>query len=126
MGRFAGIDVYLHTTFVLLLVWLAAIHWTSGDGLAAMLSGVAFMVALFGSVLLHEFGHALAARRYGIGTRDITLLPIGGISRINRVPEKPSQELAVALAGPAVWDPERCLWGFRVRFPRMDARQIGH
>lgn len=102
LGKFAGIDVYLHTTFVLFLVWIAAMHWMRGHDLDAMLSGVAFMIALFGSVLLHEFGHALTARKYGIGTRDITLLPIGGISRIERMPDVPSQELAVALAGPAV------------------------
>jgi Zn-dependent protease/CBS domain-containing protein len=102
LGRFAGIDVYLHTTFVLFLVWIAAMQWMSGHDFDSMLSGVAFMIALFGSVLLHEFGHALMARKYGIGTRDITLLPIGGVSRMERMPDVPSQELAVALAGPAV------------------------
>ena len=102
LGRFAGIDVYLHTTFILFLVWIAAMHWISGHDFDTVLSGVAFMIALFGSVLLHEFGHALTARKYGVGTRDITLLPIGGVSRMERMPDVPSQELAVALAGPAV------------------------
>lgn len=102
VGKFAGIDVYLHTTFLLFLVWIAAMHWISGDGFDSMLLGLLFILALFGSVLLHEYGHALTARKFGIGTRDITLLPIGGISRIERVPDTPSQELAVALAGPAV------------------------
>ena len=102
LGKFAGIDVYLHATFVLLLVWIGLIHWMTGHSLEAVLSGIEFMLALFGSVLLHEFGHALTARTFGIGTRDITLLPIGGISRIERMPEKPWEELVVVLAGPAV------------------------
>lgn len=102
VGKFAGIDVYLHTTFVLFIVWIAAMHWMSAHSFATMLSGVAFILTLFGSVLLHEFGHALTARKFGIGTRDITLLPIGGIARLERMPDQPSQELAVALAGPAV------------------------
>jgi Zn-dependent protease len=74
----------------------------AGHNMETMLTGIVFMLALFGSVLLHEFGHALTAKAFGIGTRDITLLPIGGISRIEKVPDKPRQELAVALAGPAV------------------------
>jgi Zn-dependent protease/CBS domain-containing protein len=102
VGKFAGIDVYLHATFILLLVWIALMHWMGGHNVETMLSGIAFMLALFGSVLLHEFGHALTARAFGIGTRDITLLPIGGISRIEKMPDNPRQELAVALAGPAV------------------------
>jgi Zn-dependent protease len=102
LGKFAGIDVYLHATFILLLVWIASMHWMAGHNLETMPAGIAFMLALFGSVLLHEFGHALTAKAFGIGTRDIALLPIGGISRIEKMPEKPRQELAVALAGPAV------------------------
>jgi Zn-dependent protease len=102
LGKFAGIDVYLHTTFIFLLVWIALMHWMAGHNTETMLAGTVFMLALFGSVLLHEFGHALTAKAFGIGTRDITLLPIGGISRIEKMPEKPRQELAVALAGPAV------------------------
>jgi Zn-dependent protease len=84
VGKFASIDIYVHATFILLLMWIAVMHWMAEHSVAAMLSGVVFMLALFGSVLLHEFGHALTARAYGIGTRDITLLPIGGMSRIER------------------------------------------
>jgi Zn-dependent protease/predicted transcriptional regulator len=102
LGTFAGIDVYLHLSFVLLLGWLGFIYWTRGAGFLSMLEGLIFILALFSCVVLHEFGHALTAQRYGIKTRDIILLPIGGVARLERVPEDPRQELWVALAGPAV------------------------
>jgi Zn-dependent protease/CBS domain-containing protein len=102
LGKVAGIDVNIHVTFTLLIAWVLLTHWFTGQTLGAALSGLAFVIAIFGCVLLHELGHALAARRFGIGTRDITLLPIGGVARLERMPEKPLQELWVALAGPAV------------------------
>ena len=102
VGRFAGIDVYIHSTFFLLLGFIGLTNWLAERSLAGTLEGVGFMLVLFGCVLLHEFGHALTARRYGIQTRDITLLPIGGLARLERMPEDPRQELRVALAGPAV------------------------
>jgi Zn-dependent protease len=102
VGRFAGIDVYIHSTFFLLLGFIGVANWLAERNLAGTLEGLGFILALFGCVLLHEFGHALTARRYGIKTRDITLLPIGGVARLERMPEEPKQELTVALAGPAV------------------------
>lgn len=102
LGRILGIDVYVHVTFLLLLGFIGVAHWLPGQSLTAAFTGVAFFVCLFLCVLLHEYGHALAARQYGIATRDITLLPIGGVARLERMPEKPAQELVVALAGPLV------------------------
>src|SRR2546425_243200 len=102
LGSFAGIRVYLHWTFVLLLGWILFSHLGRGHDWAEAWTGVGFIIALFGCVLLHEFGHALTAKRYGIRTQDITLLPIGGIARLERLPENPRQELWVTLAGPAV------------------------
>jgi Zn-dependent protease/CBS domain-containing protein len=102
LGRILGIDVYIHFTFLLLLGFVGLAHWLPGRSLEAALTGMLFFAGLFICVLLHEYGHALAARKYGIATRDITLLPIGGLARLERMPDKPSQELVVALAGPLV------------------------
>jgi Zn-dependent protease len=102
IGRIAGIDVYVHATFLLLLAWVAVSHYSENQRLADAAYGLFFITTLFGIVVLHELGHALTARRFGIRTRDITLLPIGGLARLERMPEDPRQELLVALAGPAV------------------------
>lgn len=102
VARIAGIDVYIHATFVVVIAWIALLHWNESHSVSAVVEGVGFILALFGCIVLHEFGHALTARRYGIRTRDITLLPIGGIARLERMPEEPLQELWVALAGPGV------------------------
>ena len=102
LARVAGIDVYVHATFVIVVAWIGLVYWNQSQSLAAVVEGVGYILALFGCIVLHEFGHALTAARYGIRTRDITLLPIGGLARLDRMPEVPIQELWVALAGPAV------------------------
>ena len=98
----AGIDVYMHGTFLILLAWVGVSHYLQRHRLADAAAGIVFTLALFAIIVLHELGHALTARRYGIRTRDITLLPIGGVARLEQMPEDPKQELLVALAGPAV------------------------
>lgn len=102
IGTFAGIGVYIHPTFLILIFWILFVYWTIGHNLETVVSGLLFTLALFVCVVLHEFGHALTARRYGIGTREITLLPIGGVSSLERIPEEPGQEFRVAAMGPVV------------------------
>src|SRR3954469_7433848 len=94
VARIGGIDVRIHVTFLLLLAWIAFRYYGQG-GAAAAAYGLLFVCALFFCVLLHEFGHALAALRYGIRTPDITLLPIGGVARLQRMPDNPIEELVV-------------------------------
>lgn len=100
-GSIGGIRIRIHVTFLLLLVWLGAAFWHEG-GAAAAANGLTYILLLFLCVVLHEFGHILTARHFGAETVDVVLLPIGGVARMKSIPEKPSQELAVALAGPAV------------------------
>ena len=98
----AGIDLYVHGTFLLLIAFLAFNDVVAGKGVAAIVRGTLLILAVFTTVVLHEFGHALTARRFGIRTKDITLLPIGGIARLERMPDKPREQLLVSAAGPAV------------------------
>jgi Zn-dependent protease/CBS domain-containing protein len=96
-----GTAVRIHLTFFLLLAFVAVVGWRAG-GAPLAIDQLIFIVLLFVCVVLHEFGHVFAARAYGIRTSDVTLLPIGGVASLERMPEKPGQEIVVALAGPAV------------------------
>jgi Zn-dependent protease len=97
----AGTAVRIHLTFFLLLAFYGWVGWRQG-GAQGAIDLVVFIGLLFVCVVLHEFGHVFAARAYGIRTSDVTLLPIGGVASLERMPEKPGQEIVVALAGPAV------------------------
>ena len=101
IATIAGTQVRVHVTFALILAWFWWMHYQIG-GVPAAWEGVLFILAVFACVVAHEFGHAFAARRYGIRTPDITLLPIGGLARLERMPEEPRQEFVIAVAGPAV------------------------
>ena len=102
IGRVAGIDIRVHLTLLLLLAWIVGTYVLAGAGLRGTIFGVLLMIAVFATIVVHELGHALVARHYGYRTRDIMLLPIGGLASLEHMPERPSQELAVALVGPAI------------------------
>ncbi len=101
IGRFGGTAVKIHVTFLLFLAWIGFSAWQH-QGAAAARDSVLFIVLLFACVVLHEFGHILVARHYGIATPEVTLLPIGGVASMQRMPDDPAQELAIAIAGPLV------------------------
>lgn len=139
LGKVFGIELFVHGTFWLLPLFVLFSGMADGDGLAAVGTDVALVFAIFACVALHELGHALAARAYGIGTRDITLYPLGGIASLERMPENPGREIAIALAGPAVnvviagalfsgfvgaaflttWTPSEQISGFDLFFSRV-------
>jgi stage IV sporulation protein FB len=101
IGSIAGTAIRVHFTFVLFLLWIFVASWASG-GPAAAWNGLVFMLLLFACVLAHEFGHILVARAFGVPTPDVTLLPIGGVARLARIPEAPGEEFLIAIAGPLV------------------------
>ncbi|HTX34741.1 MAG TPA: site-2 protease family protein [Bryobacteraceae bacterium] len=102
IARIDGVELRIHLTFLVLIAWLVVSYWITGKSLHSMIAGVGFILALFACMLLHEFGHVLAARQFGIRTRDVTLLPIGGLARLEHMPEVPSHEAWIAASGPAV------------------------
>src|SRR5215471_9639061 len=101
IGSIAGTQVRVHVTFLLFLVWIFAESWAQGGADAAW-AGLAFLLLLFACVLAHEFGHIFTARAFGVATPDVTLLPIGGLARLERIPERPIEEFLIAIAGPLV------------------------
>ena len=102
IGSYAGIKVFIHWTFWIIIAWIFMMQFRIGHGWIDGLGRAIFILALFACVVLHEFGHALTAKKYGIPTQDKMLNPICGVASLNEMPDKPTKELAVALAGPAV------------------------
>ena len=102
LGKIVGINVFIHWTFLILLGWIVYVNYQIGTSSQGLMWSVLYVIAIFVCVTLHEYGHALMARKFNVGTRDITLYPIGGIASLERIPKDPRQELLVALAGPAV------------------------
>lgn len=102
LGNIAGIGVFIHWTFSLLILFIVYVNYKAGQNATQILWSVLFILCIFLTVLMHELGHALTAKKFDIKTKDITLLPIGGLARLEKLPEKPSEELMVAFAGPLV------------------------
>ena len=102
IGTLFGVAIRIHATFPLLLLWVATIDFAAGGDGRKIALGLTFTLAIFGLVVLHELGHALVAKKFGVRTRDITLFPIGGVARLERIPRRPAHELWISLAGPAV------------------------
>jgi len=102
IGAVSGIGIFLHWTFLLLVAALGAFYYVQSQSISGALAGVGLILAVFVCVVLHELGHALTARRFGVGTRSITLYPIGGLARLQRIPSEPMKEFWIAIGGPAV------------------------
>lgn len=121
LAKVAGIGLFIHWTFSLLIAFIIFINYRTGLNAVQILWSVVFVLCIFITVVMHEFGHALAAKNYGIQTKDITLLPIGGLARLDRMPEKPAEELIVAFAGPLVNIVLAILTGFFIKVPATAA-----
>lgn len=117
IGKIAGIGLYLHWTFSLLILFIIVVNYRNGQNPTQILWSVFFILSIFVTVFMHELGHAFAAKNYNIVTKDITLLPIGGLARLDRIPEKPVEELIVAFAGPLVNITLAFITGFFIIIP---------
>lgn len=133
IGRLFGIDIFVHATFVLLPLWFVGETYYRTGSWAAALDQLLFILLVFAIIVMHEYGHALTARVFGIRTRDIILLPIGGVARLEGMPQKPWQELLIAAAGPAVnvvlamicfvWFAAEGLWTLAQQGPQPQGQQ---
>lgn len=121
LGNLMGIGIYIHWTFAILIAFIIFSNYQSGHNAVQIVWAVLFILSIFATVFLHELGHALAAKRYDIKTKDITMLPIGGLARLEKMPEKPFEELVVAIAGPAVNIVLALITGLFVTLPNADA-----
>ena len=102
LGRISGIKIFIHWTFLILILWIIGSGVARGLSTVSILWYLGFVMAIFACVVLHELGHSLTAKKYNIPTKDITLLPIGGLARFEKLPEEPKKELIIAIAGPIV------------------------
>lgn len=102
LGNIAGIGVFIHWTFSLLIAYIIFSNYRAGHNTEQIVWSVIFILSIFITVFLHELGHSMAAKKFNIKTKDITILPIGGLARLDRIPERPKEELIVAIAGPSV------------------------
>ena len=102
LGRYFGINVYLHWTFFLAMVYVGYSAWQRGNNWQQVALVQGFLLLIFSFVLLHEYGHALAARWFGVRTREIVLTPLGGVAMLMGIPRSPLAEIVIALAGPFV------------------------
>ena len=124
LGNIAGIDVFLHWTFSLLILYIIYINYKAGQNIVQIAWSVLFIIFVFATVLLHELGHAITAKKFNIKTNDITLLPIGGVASLEKLPEKPSEELMVAFAGPMVNITLALLLSFFIHYPNNSEEMI--
>lgn len=123
LAKIAGIGIYIHWTFSLLILFIIFINYKADQNTVQLLWSLLFILAVFITIILHEFGHALSAKNFNIKTKDITLLPIGGLARLEKIPEKPLEELIVASAGPLVNIALAFITGFFITIPE-NAEQL--
>ncbi len=119
LGNIAGIGIFIHWSFTLLIAYIVYSNYRAGHSAEQITWAIIFVLSIFVTVFFHELGHALAAKKYNIKTKDITILPIGGVARLERIPEKPKEELVVALAGPLVNVAIAAVTGFFITVPDL-------